>query len=58
MAVTTGNIATGKYLVPSNESSIIYDEETLMKMTEEELKFFENYKRGKLPYFAFKFPFQ
>jgi hypothetical protein len=58
MAVTTGNIATGKSVVPFNQSSIIYDEETLMKMTDEELQFFENYKQGKLPYFAFKFPLQ
>jgi hypothetical protein len=54
----TGNIATVKSLVPFNQSSIIYDEETLMKMTDEELQFFENYKQGKLPYFAFKFPLQ
>jgi hypothetical protein len=43
----TGNIANGKSLVPFNQSSIIYDEETLMKMTDEELQFFENYKQGK-----------
>jgi hypothetical protein len=40
-------VTTGKSLVPFNQSSIIYDEETLMNMTDEELKFFENYKRGK-----------
>jgi hypothetical protein len=51
-------LATVRSLVPLNQSSIIYDEETLMKMTDEELQYFENYKRGKLPYFAFKFPFQ
>ncbi len=58
MAVNTGNIATGKSLVPLNQGSIIYDEETLMKMTDEELQFFENYKKGKFSYFAFTFPLQ
>ena len=37
-----------KSLVSINQNSIIHDEETLIRMTDEEQNFFENYKKGKL----------
>ena len=37
-----------KSLVPLNQSSNVFDEETLMKMTDEEQQFFDNYRKGKI----------
>lgn len=43
-----GNITPDtKALVSFRESSTTFDEETLMKMTDEEHEFFERYKEGK-----------